>query len=103
MENFGNERYTAVGMGDFLDGIDCKANEELNEEIINLRHEGYNVRVGEKTDPAYNNPDKIQDIYNYLERGEAELKDVRKDIIHKNLATAAIAKCSRKDSFCERK
>lgn len=74
MENFGNERYAAVGMGDFLDGIDCKANEELNREIINLRHEGYNVRVGEKTDPAYNNPDKIQDIYNYLEQGEAELR-----------------------------
>ena len=99
MENFGNERYTAVGMGDFLDGIDCKANEELNEEIINLRHEGYNVRVGEKTDPAYNNPDKIQDIYNYLERGEAELKDVRKDIIHINLAAAALASVLEKIPF----
>ena len=99
MENFGNERYAAVGVGDFLDGIDCKANEELNGEIINLRHEGYNVRVGEKTDPAYNNPDKIQDIYNYLEQGEAELKDVRKDIIHINLAAAALASVLEKIPF----
>ena len=99
MENFGNERYTAVGMGDFLDGIDCKANEELNEEIINLRHEGYNVRVEEKTDPAYNNPDKIQDIYNYLEQGDAKLKEVRKHFIHKNLATAAIANVLDKTPF----
>ena len=99
MENFGNERYAAVGVGDFLDGIDCKANEELNGEIINLRHEGYNVRVGEKTDPAYNNPDNIKNTYDYLERGDAKLKEIRKNFIHKNLATAAIANVLDKTPF----
>ena len=99
MENFRNERYAAVGVGDFLNGIDCKANEALREEIINLRREGCRVKIGEKTDPAYNNPDKIHDIYNYLEQGDAKLKEVRKYFIHKNLATAAIANVLDKTPF----
>ncbi len=98
MEKFRGEQYITE-TGDFLNGIDHEANEKLNEEIEDLRREGCKVKVGEKTDPAYNNPDKIQDIYNYLEQGGAELKDVRKDIIHKNLATAAIASVLEKIPF----
>lgn len=90
MENFRNERCIAEA-GDFLNGVDHEANEKLNKEIADLRSEGCKVKVGEKTDPAYNNPDKIQDIYNYLEQGDAKLKEVRKYFIHKNPATAAIA------------
>ena len=98
MENFRNERCIAEA-GDFLNGVDHEANEKLNKEIADLRSEGCKVKVGEKTDPAYNNPDKIQDIYNYLERGGAELKDVRKDIIHINLAAVALASVLEKIPF----
>ena len=90
MENFRGEQYIAEA-GDFLNGVDHEANEKLNKEIADLRSEGCRVKIGEKTDPAYNNPDKIQDIYNYLEQGDAKLKEVRKYFIHKNPATAAIA------------
>ena len=98
MENFRNERCIAEA-GDFLNGVDHEANEKLNKEIADLRSEGCRVKIGEKTDPAYNNPDKIQDIYNYLERGGAELKDVRKDIIHINLAAVALASVLEKIPF----
>ena len=98
MENFRNERCIAEA-GDFLNGVDHEANEKLNKEIADLRSEGCRVKIGEKTDPAYNNPDKIQDIYNYLERGDAKLKEIRKNFIHKNLATAAIANVLDKTPF----
>ena len=98
MENFRNERCIAEA-GDFLNGVDHEANEKLNKEIADLRSEGCRVKVGEKTDPAYNNPDKIRSVYNYLERGDAKLKEVRKNFIHKNLATAAIANVLDKTPF----
>ena len=98
MENFRNERCITEA-GDFLNGVDHEANEKLNNEIADLRSEGCRVKIGEKTDPAYNNPDKIQDIYNYLEQGDAKLKEVRKHFIHKNLATAAIANVLDKTPF----
>ena len=98
MENFRNERYIAEA-GDFLNGVDHEANEKLNKEIADLRSGGRRVKVGEKTDPAYNNPDKIRSVYNYLEQGDAKLKEVRKYFIHKNLATAAIANVLDKTPF----
>lgn len=98
MENFRNERYIAEA-GDFLNGVDHEANEKLNEEIADLRSEKCRVKIGEKTDPAYNNPDKIRSVYNYLKRGDAKLKEVRKYFIHKNLATAAIANVLDKTPF----
>ena len=90
MENFRNERCIAEA-GDFLNGVDHEANEKLNKEIADLRSEGCRVKIGEKTDPAYNSPDDIKDTYNYLKLGDAKLKEVRKYFIHKNPATAAIA------------
>ena len=98
MENFRNERCIAEA-GDFLNGVDHEANKKLNEEIADLRSEECRVKIGEKTDPAYNNPDGIKDIYNYLKRGDAELKEIRKNFIHKNLATAAIANVLDKTPF----
>ena len=98
MENFRNERCIAEA-GDFLNGVDHEANEKLNKEIADLRSEGCKVKVGEKTDPAYNNPDKIRSVYNYLKRGDAKLKEVRKYFIHKNPATAAIASVLEKIPF----
>ena len=98
MENFRNERCIAEA-GDFLNGVDHEANEKLNKEIADLRSEECRVKVGEKTDPAYNNPDKIRSVYNYLERSDAELKKIRKNFIHKNLATAAIANVLDKTPF----
>ena len=98
MENFRNERYIAEA-GDFLNGVDHEANEKLNKEIEDLRLEGCKVKVGEKTDPAYNNPDKIQNVYNYLEQGGEKLKDVREDIIHINLAAVALASVLEKIPF----
>ena len=98
MENFRNERCIAEA-GDFLNGFDHEANKKLNEEIADLRSEGCRVKIGEKTDPVYNNPDGIKDTYNYLKRGDAELKEVRKYFIHKNLATAAIANVLDKTPF----
>ena len=98
MENFRNERCIAEA-GDFLNGVDHEANEKLNKEIADLRSEECRVKVGEKTDSAYNNPDGIKDIYNYLKRGDAELKEIRKNFIHKNLATAAIANVLDKTPF----
>ncbi len=98
MENFRNERCIAEA-GDFLNGVDHEASEKLNKEIADLRSEGCRVKVGEKTDPAYNNPDGIKDTYNYLKRGDAELKEIRKHFIHKNLAIAAIANVLDKTPF----
>ena len=98
MENFRNERYIAEA-GDFLNGVDHEANEKLNKEIVDLRSEGCKVKVGEKTDPAYNKPDKIRSVYNYLKRGDEELKKVRKYFIHKNPATAALASVLEKIPF----
>lgn len=98
MENFKNERCIAEA-GDFLNGVDHEANEKLNDEIADLRSEECRVKIGEKTDPAYNNPDKIRSVYNYLKRGDAELKEIRKNFIHKNLATAAIANVLDKTPF----
>ena len=97
MENFRGEQYAEAG--DFLNGVDHEANEKLNKEIADLRSEGCRVKIGEKTDLAYNNPDGIKDTYNYLKRGNAELKEVRKNFIHKNLATAAIANVLDKTPF----
>ena len=98
MENFRNERCIAEA-GDFLNGVDHEANKKLNKEIADLRGEGCRVKIGEKTDPAYNNPDGIKNTYNYLKRGDAKLKEVRKYFIHKNLATAAIANVLDKTPF----
>lgn len=98
MENFRGEQYI-TGAGDFLNGVDHEANEKLNKEITDLRSEGCKVEVGEKTDPAYNKPDNIKYIYNYLKRGDAKLKEVRKYFIHKNLATAALASVLEKVPF----
>ena len=98
MENFRNERCIAEA-GDFLNGVDHEANEKLNREIADLRSEGCRVKIGEKTDTAYNNPDNIKNTYDYLERGDAKLKEVRKHFIHKNLATAAIANVLDKTPF----
>lgn len=98
MENFRNERCIAEA-GDFLNGVDHEANEKLNKEIADLRSEGCRVKIGEKTDPAYNNPDNIKNTYDYLERGDAKLKEVRKYFIHKNLATVAIANVLDKTPF----
>ena len=98
MENFRNE-WCIAEAGDFLNGVDHEANEKLNKEIADLRSEGCRVKIGEKTDPAYNNPDKIRSVYNYLEQGDAKLKEVRKYFIHKNLATAAIANVLDKTPF----
>ena len=98
MENFRNERYIAEA-GDFLNGVDHEANEKLNKEIADLRSEECRVKIGEKTDPAYNNPDNIKNTYDYLERGDAKLKEIRKHFIHKNLATAAIANVLDKTPF----
>ena len=98
MEKFRGEQYIAEA-GDFLNGVDHEANEKLNKEIADLRSEGCRVKIGEKTDPAYNNPDNIKNTYNYLERGGAELKEIRKYFIHKNLATAAIANVLDKTPF----
>ena len=98
MENFRNERCIAEA-GDFLNGVDHEANEKLNREIEDLRSEDCRVKIGEKTDSAYNNPDGIKDTYNYLKRGDAELKEIRKNFIHKNLATAAIANVLDKTPF----
>ena len=90
MENFRGEQYITEA-GDFLNGVDHEANKKLNNEIADLRSEGCRVKIGEKTDPAYNSPDDIKDTYNYLKLGDAKLKEVRKYFIHKNPATAAIA------------
>ena len=98
MENFRNERCIAEA-GDFLNGVDHEANEKLNKEIADLRSEGCRVKIGEKTDLAYNNPDGIKDTYKYLKQGDAKLKEVRKNFIHKNLATAAIANVLDKTPF----
>lgn len=98
MENFRGEQYITE-VGDFLNGVDHEANKKLNEEIADLRSEECRVKIGEKTDPAYNNPDGIKDTYNYLKRGDAELKEIRKNFIHKNLATAAIANVLDKTPF----
>ena len=87
MEKFGNN----CGGREFVDGFDVEANEKINIEIADLRAQGYEVRVGEKTDPAYDNPEKIEKVYSYLERGENKLREVRNRFIRSNMGRAAVA------------
>jgi len=87
MEKFGNN----CGGREFVDGFDVEANEKINREIVDLRAQGYKVRVGEKGDPAYDNPEKIEKVYSYLERGGRELREVRNRLISSNMGRAAVA------------
>ena len=87
MEKFGNN----CGGREFVDGFDVEANEKINREIVDLRAQGYKVRVGEKSDPAYDNPEKIEKVYSYLERGGRELREVRNRFIRSNMGRAAVA------------
>ena len=87
MEKFGNN----CGGRELVDGFDVEANEKLNREIADLRAQGYKVRVGENNDPAYDNPEKIEKVYSYLERGGRELREVRNSFIRSNMGRAAVA------------
>ena len=87
MEKFGNN----CGGREFVDGFDVEANKKLNIEIADLRAQGYKVRVGENNDPAYKNPEKIEKVYSYLERGGRELREVRNRFIRSNMGRAAVA------------
>lgn len=87
MEKFGNN----CGGREFVDGFDVEANKKLNREIADLRAQGYKVRVGENNDPAYKNPEKIEKVYSYLERGGRELREVRNRFIRSNMGRAAVA------------
>lgn len=87
MEKFGNN----CGGRESVDGSDVEANKRLNGEIADLRAQGYKVRVGEKSDPAYDNPEKIEKVYSYLERGGRELREVRNRLISSNMGRAAVA------------
>lgn len=87
MEKFGNN----CGGREFVDGFDVEANKKLNGEIADLRAQGYKIRVGEKSDPAYKNPEKIEKVYSYLERAGRELREVRNRFIRSNMGGAAVA------------
>ncbi len=87
MEKFGNN----CSGRELVGGFDVEANEKLNREIADLRAQGYKVRVGEKTDPAYKNPEKIEKVYSYLERGGRKLREVRNRLISSNMGRAAVA------------
>lgn len=91
MEKFGNN----CGGREFVDGSDVEANKKLNGEIADLRAQGYKVRVGENNDPAYKNPEKIEKVYRYLERGGRELREVRNSFIRSNMGRAAVAVVSK--------
>lgn len=87
MEKFGNN----CGGRELVDGSDVEANEKINREIADLRAQGYRVRVGENNDPAYDNPEKIEKVYSYLERGGRKLREVRNRFIRSNMGSAAVA------------
>lgn len=87
MEKFGNN----CGGRELVDGSDVEANEKINREIADLRAQGYRVLVGENNDPAYKNPEKIEKVYSYLERGGRELREVRNRFIRSNMGRAAVA------------
>lgn len=95
MEKFGNN----CGGRELVHGSDVEANKKLNGEIADLRAQGYEVRVGEKSDPAYKNPEKIEKVYSYLERGGRELREVRNRFIRSNMGRAAVAEVVGKIPF----
>lgn len=95
MEKFGNN----CGGREFVDRSDVEANEKINREIADLRAQGYRVRVGENNDPAYDNPEKIEKVYSYLERGGRKLREVRNRFIRNNMGRAAVAKVMGKIPF----
>lgn len=95
MEKFGNN----CGGRELVDGFDVEANEKINREIVDLRAQGYKVRVGENNDPAYKNPEKIEKVYSYLERGGRELREVRNRFIRSNMGRAAVAEVVGKIPF----
>ena len=47
--------------------------------------------MGENNDPAYDNPEKIEKVYSYLERGGRKLREVRNRFIRNNMGRAAVA------------
>lgn len=76
----------------FLNDIDRKASQELNEEITQRTEEGYTVRVGKATDLAYKDPQKIEEVFRYLKDQGEKFNEERLKFLYDHESIAALAK-----------
>ena len=87
------EKYTNNKEKEFLGGIDLEASRKLNDEIAELTKEGYDVQVGERTDLAYKNPEKIKKVYSCLKDRCEKFNEEHLKFLYNHMSMAALAKC----------
>lgn len=87
------EKYPNNREKEFLGGIDLEASRKLNDEIAELTKEGYDVQVGERTDPAYKNPQGIKKVFSYLKNRCEKFNEEHLKFLYTHASMAALAKC----------
>lgn len=87
------EKYLNNKEKEFLGGIDLEASRKLNDEIAELTNEGYDIQVGERTDPAYKNPQGIKKVFSYLKDRCEKFNEEHLKFLYTHESMAALAKC----------
>ncbi len=87
------EKYPNNREKEFLGGIDLEASRNLNNEIAELTNEGYDIQVGERTDPAYKNPQGIKKVFSYLKDRCEKFNEEHLKFLYTHESMAALAKC----------
>ena len=87
------EKYPNNKEKEFLGGIDLEASRKLNDEIAELTNEGYDMQVGERTDPAYKNPQGIKKVFSYLKDRCEKFNEEHLKFLYTHESMAALAKC----------
>lgn len=87
------EKYPNNREKEFLGGIDLEASRNLNNEIVELTNEGYDIQVGERTDPAYKNPQGIKKVFSYLKDRCEKFNEEHLKFLYTHESMAALAKC----------
>lgn len=87
------EKYPNNKEKEFLGGIDLEASRKLNDEIAELTKEGYDIQVGERTDPAYKNPQGIKKVFSYLKDRCEKFNEEHLKFLYTHESMAALAKC----------
>ena len=69
---------------------DPRAFDLLNVEVLDVRNDGYEINVGSSHDPAYERPDKIVEVYDYLKVRDLQLAEARGSIIRSELGSLGV-------------
>ena len=86
------EKYPNNREKEFLGGIDLEASRNLNNEIAELTNEGYDIQVGERTDPAHKNPQGIKKVFSYLKDRCEKFNEEHLKFLYTHESMAALAK-----------